>query len=142
LSGTPDAGTAGSFPLTITGINGIGADATQDFTLTVHEPQAPEITSADNTTFTVGTNGTFTVTTTGVPDAAISVTGTLPEDNWSGYVGFIHKVLRDEYLSTHSAPEDCEYYICGPPMMNTAVIAMLVDLGVTRDNILLDDFGG
>jgi Na+-transporting NADH:ubiquinone oxidoreductase subunit F len=75
-------------------------------------------------------------------DWHIALSEPLPEDNWSGYVGFIHKVLRDEYLSTHSAPEDCEYYICGPPMMNTAVIAMLVDLGVTRDNILLDDFGG
>ena len=65
-----------------------------------------------------------------------------PEDNWSGYVGFIHKVLLDEYLSSHPAPEDCEYYNCGPPMMNTAVIKMLTDLGVTRDYIMLDDFGG
>lgn len=64
------------------------------------------------------------------------------EDNWSGYVGFIHKVLHDNYLNTHSAPEDCEYYICGPPMMNSAVITMLEDLGVTRDHIMLDDFGG
>jgi Na+-transporting NADH:ubiquinone oxidoreductase subunit F len=66
----------------------------------------------------------------------------LPEDNWDSYVGFIHKVLLDEYLSEHPAPEDCEYYICGPPMMNSAVIGMLEDLGVTRDHILLDDFGG
>lgn len=66
----------------------------------------------------------------------------MDEDNWSGYVGFIHKVLRDNYLHNHPAPEDCEYYICGPPMMNSAVIAMLEDLGVTRDHILLDDFGG
>ena len=65
-----------------------------------------------------------------------------PEDNWTGYTGFIHKVLHDEYLVTHAAPEDCEYYLCGPPMMNTAVIKMLEDLGVTRDRILLDDFGG
>ncbi len=65
-----------------------------------------------------------------------------PEDNWTGYTGFIHKVLRDEYLLHHSAPEDCEYYLCGPPMMNSAVIAMLEDLGVTSDHILLDDFGG
>lgn len=72
----------------------------------------------------------------------IALSEPLPEDDWSGYVGFIHKVLYDNYLSTHPAPEDCEYYICGPPMMNTAVIAMLVDLGVTRDNIMLDDFGG
>ena len=64
------------------------------------------------------------------------------EDNWEGYVGFIHKVLFDEYLRQHEAPEDCEYYLCGPPMMNTAVIKMLEDLGVPRENILLDDFGG
>ncbi len=64
-----------------------------------------------------------------------------PEDAWTGYVGFIHKVLLDEYLGDHPAPEDCEYYVCGPPMMNAAVIKMLQDLGVTRDHILLDDFG-
>jgi len=72
----------------------------------------------------------------------IALSEPLPEDNWTGYVGFIHKVLFDEYLAEHPAPEDCEYYICGPPMMNTAVITMLEDLGVTRDHILLDDFGG
>lgn len=65
-----------------------------------------------------------------------------PEDNWTGYTGFIHKVLHDQYLDKHQAPEDCEYYLCGPPMMNTAVIKMLEDLGVTRDRIMLDDFGG
>jgi Na+-transporting NADH:ubiquinone oxidoreductase subunit F len=65
-----------------------------------------------------------------------------PEDNWTGYTGFIHKVLHDEYLVHHEAPEDCEYYLCGPPMMNSAVIKMLEDLGVTRDHIMLDDFGG
>ena len=65
-----------------------------------------------------------------------------PEDNWSGYSGFIHKVLHDEYLAEHDAPEDCEYYLCGPPMMNVAVIKMLEDLGVPRENIMLDDFGG
>lgn len=65
-----------------------------------------------------------------------------PEDSWEGYVGFIHKVLFDEYLRQHEAPEDCEYYLCGPPMMNTAVIKMLEDLGVPQENILLDDFGG
>jgi len=65
-----------------------------------------------------------------------------PEDNWTGYVGFIHKVLHEEYLAKHRAPEDCEYYLCGPPMMNVAVIKMLEDLGVTRDHIMLDDFGG
>ena len=66
----------------------------------------------------------------------------LPEDCWTGYTGFIHKVLHDNYLSTHPAPEDCEYYVCGPPVMNAAVTAMLVDLGVIRENIMLDDFGG
>jgi Na+-transporting NADH:ubiquinone oxidoreductase subunit F len=65
----------------------------------------------------------------------------LPEDNWDGLTGFIHQVLYDEYLSEHDAPEDCEYYLCGPPMMNTAV-KMLENLGVPKENILLDDFGG
>ncbi len=65
-----------------------------------------------------------------------------PEDNWTGYVGFIHQVLLDEYLKNHAAPEDCEYYMCGPPMMNVAVINLLDSLGVEPDNILLDDFGG
>ncbi|MCP4301127.1 MAG: NADH:ubiquinone reductase (Na(+)-transporting) subunit F [Gammaproteobacteria bacterium] len=65
-----------------------------------------------------------------------------PEDNWTGLTGFIHRVLYDEYLSEHEAPEDCEYYLCGPPMMNTAVIQMLDGLGVPKENILLDDFGG
>ncbi|HSN73385.1 MAG TPA: NADH:ubiquinone reductase (Na(+)-transporting) subunit F [Steroidobacteraceae bacterium] len=65
-----------------------------------------------------------------------------PEDEWTGYRGFIHKVLLDEYLANHPAPEDCEYYLCGPPMMTTAVIGMLESLGVERENILLDDFGG
>ncbi len=65
-----------------------------------------------------------------------------PEDNWTGLTGFIHQVLYDEYLSKHDAPEDCEYYLCGPPMMNTAVIKMLESLGVQKENIMLDDFGG
>ena len=65
-----------------------------------------------------------------------------PEDNWDGLTGFIHQVLYDEYLSKHAAPEDCEYYLCGPPMMNTAVVKMLDNLGVQKENILLDDFGG
>ncbi len=64
------------------------------------------------------------------------------EDNWTGYTGFIHQVLYDNYLASHPAPEDCEYYICGPPMMNDAVIKMLTDLGVEPENILFDDFGG
>jgi Na+-transporting NADH:ubiquinone oxidoreductase subunit F len=63
-------------------------------------------------------------------------------DNWAGLTGFIHQVLYDNYLKDHRAPEDCEYYICGPPMMNDAVIQMLIDLGVERENILFDDFGG
>ena len=65
-----------------------------------------------------------------------------PEDNWDGLTGFIHNVLYEQYLKDHPAPEDCEYYMCGPPMMNAAVIQMLTDLGVEPDNILLDDFGG
>ncbi len=63
-------------------------------------------------------------------------------DDWDGLTGFIHNVLYDEYLKDHPAPEDCEYYMCGPPMMNAAVIGMLEDLGVERENIFLDDFGG
>lgn len=66
----------------------------------------------------------------------------LPEDNWDGKTGFIHNVLYESYLKDHEAPEDCEYYMCGPPMMNAAVIGMLKDLGVEDENILLDDFGG
>ncbi len=63
-------------------------------------------------------------------------------EDWDGLTGFIHNVLYDEYLKDHPAPEDCEYYMCGPPMMNAAVIGMLEDLGVERENIFLDDFGG
>jgi Na+-transporting NADH:ubiquinone oxidoreductase subunit F len=65
----------------------------------------------------------------------------LPEDDWKGPTGFIHNVLREKYLKDHPAPEDIEYYMCGPGVMNKAVIAMLLDLGVDRENILLDDFG-
>ncbi|WP_062268812.1 NADH:ubiquinone reductase (Na(+)-transporting) subunit F [Endozoicomonas arenosclerae] len=65
-----------------------------------------------------------------------------PEDNWEGYTGFIHQVLFDNYLKEHEAPEDCEFYMCGPPMMNAAVISMLENQGVEPENILLDDFGG
>ncbi len=72
----------------------------------------------------------------------IALSDPLPEDNWTGYRGFIHQVLHDEYLSKHPAPEDCEYYICGPPMMLQAVLKMLDDLGVESENILFDDFGG
>lgn len=65
-----------------------------------------------------------------------------PEDNWDGKTGFIHNVLLESYLRDHEAPEDCEYYMCGPPMMNAACIKMLKDLGVEDENIMLDDFGG
>lgn len=65
-----------------------------------------------------------------------------PEDDWEGDTGFIHNVLLENYLKDHEAPEDCEFYMCGPPMMNQAVITMLHDLGVEDENILLDDFGG
>jgi len=63
-----------------------------------------------------------------------------PEDNWTGMTGFIHNVVLEEYLKNHPAPEDCEYYMCGPPMMNAAVIKMLKDLGVEDENIALDEF--
>ena len=65
-----------------------------------------------------------------------------PEDNWTGKKGFIHQVLLNEYLSKHPSPEDCEYYICGPPMMLSAVRKMLSDLGVEPENVAYDDFGG
>jgi len=63
-------------------------------------------------------------------------------DDWDGYTGFIHNVLLENYLKDHPAPEDCEFYMCGPPMMNAAVIDMLHNLGVEDENIMLDDFGG
>lgn len=63
-----------------------------------------------------------------------------PEDNWTGYTGFIHNVVHDHYLKDHPAPEDCEYYMCGPPIMNASVIKMLKDLGVEDENIALDEF--
>ncbi|CAE6486228.1 MAG TPA: NADH:ubiquinone reductase (Na(+)-transporting) subunit F [Nitrosomonas nitrosa] len=72
----------------------------------------------------------------------VALSEPLPEDNWEGYTGFIHEVLYEEYLKNHPAPEDCEYYLCGPPMMIQSVIKMLVDLGVEQENILFDDFGG
>jgi Na+-transporting NADH:ubiquinone oxidoreductase subunit F len=65
-----------------------------------------------------------------------------PEDEWDGRTGFIHDVLHEDYLETHPAPEDCEYYLCGPPMMIRALRNMLDNLGVDPDNILFDDFGG
>ncbi|MHC4847887.1 MAG: NADH:ubiquinone reductase (Na(+)-transporting) subunit F [Planctomycetota bacterium] len=71
----------------------------------------------------------------------LALSAPLPEDNWEGPTGFIHQVVRDEYLGEHEAPEDCEYYMCGPPMMISAVMEMLDTLGVERENIFYDDFG-
>ena len=64
------------------------------------------------------------------------------EDNWNGLTGFIHLVVLENYLKDHPNPEDCEYYMCGPPMMAQAVQNMLEDLGVEPENIAFDDFGG
>jgi len=72
----------------------------------------------------------------------LALSDPLPEDNWQGDVGFIHNVLYENYLKDHPAPEDVNYYICGPPMMNAAIINMLEDLGVENENIHFDDFGG
>ena len=72
----------------------------------------------------------------------VALSDALPEDNWDGYTGFIHNVLHDEYLKNYPNPEDCEYYVCGPPMMNTSVIDMLINMGVEPEDIMLDDFGG
>lgn len=66
----------------------------------------------------------------------------LPEDNWTGYTGFIHQVVLDNYLSKHPEPEEIEFYLCGPPMMNSAVFKMLDNLGVPKESIAFDDFGG
>ena len=71
----------------------------------------------------------------------IALSEPLPEDKWNGLTGFIHQVLIDNYLSKHEEPEDIEYYFCGPPVMNSAVIKMLDDLGVPQENIAFDDFG-
>ncbi len=65
-----------------------------------------------------------------------------PEDHWNGYTGFIHQVILDRYLKDHIQPEEVEYYLCGPPLMTSAAINMLNNLGVPEDNILFDDFGG
>ena len=72
----------------------------------------------------------------------VALSDPLPEDHWDGLTGFIHNVLFEQYLRDHESPEDCEFYMCGPPVMNAAVIRMLKDLGVPDENILLDDFGG
>jgi Na+-transporting NADH:ubiquinone oxidoreductase subunit F len=77
----------------------------------------------------------------------------LPDDNWTvkkslddnsadGYVGFIHQVLYDNYLKNHPEPEEVEYYLCGPPLMNAAVLKMLDEMGIPPENIRFDDFGG
>ena len=63
------------------------------------------------------------------------------EDHWDGPTGFIHQVAYDEYLGDHKNPEDCEYYMCGPPLMISAVQGMLKDLGVPEENVMFDDFG-
>lgn len=72
----------------------------------------------------------------------IALSEPLEEDNWDGYTGFIHQVVLEEYLSKHEEPEEIEYYLCGPPIMNESVLKMLDDLGVPEENIDLDDFGG
>jgi Na+-transporting NADH:ubiquinone oxidoreductase subunit F len=75
-------------------------------------------------------------------DWHVALSDPQPGDDWDGYTGFIHNVLFEEFLKNHPAPEDCEFYMCGPPIMNQSVINMLVDLGVDREDIMLDDFGG
>ena len=83
----------------------------------------------------------------------IGLSEPLPEDNWKvktslddkqadGYLGFIHQCLYDHYLKNHPSPEDVEYYLCGPPLMNAAVLKMLDEMGIPHDNIRFDDFGG
>ncbi len=74
-------------------------------------------------------------------DWSVALSDPVPEDNWEGHTGFIHQVVLDAYLQNHPAPEDCEYYICGPPLMLQAVLQMLEELGVEPDNIAFDDFG-
>ena len=71
----------------------------------------------------------------------VALSDALPEDNWTGPTGFIHQVLFDNYLKNHPAPEDIEYYLCGPPMMTNAAVNMLDNLGVQPDNIMYDNFG-
>ena len=71
----------------------------------------------------------------------VALSDPLPEDNWTGYTGFIANVLYENYLKGHKAPEDCEFYMCGPPMMAKSVVDMLHGLGVEDENILFDNFG-
>ncbi len=72
----------------------------------------------------------------------VALSDPMPEDNWDGYKGFIHQIVLDNYLSKHDDPTEIEYYMCGPPMMNSAVSKMLDDLGVDNEMIDFDDFGG
>ena len=72
----------------------------------------------------------------------IALSDPQPEDNWTGYTGFIHQVIFDNYLKDHDAPEDIEYYMCGPGPMANAVKVMLENLGVERSQLFFDDFGG
>ncbi len=71
----------------------------------------------------------------------VGLSESLPEDNWRGYVGFIHQIVHDHYLNEHPAPEDCEYYLCGPPLMISACLKMLDEMGIESESILLDEFG-
>lgn len=71
----------------------------------------------------------------------LALSDPLPEDQWTGAKGFIHQVVQEKFLNQHPAPEDCEYYLCGPPPMLAATMKMLHDMGVERENILFDDFG-
>lgn len=70
----------------------------------------------------------------------VALSEPMPEDNWTGYTGFIHQVVHDKYLMKHDAPEDVEYYMCGPPMMLAAVNKMLYNLGVEKEMIAFDEF--
>ncbi|MGK0364486.1 MAG: Na+-transporting NADH:ubiquinone oxidoreductase subunit F [Saprospiraceae bacterium] len=72
----------------------------------------------------------------------VALSEPLETDNWTGLTGFVHQALLDNYLSAHPEPEECEYYLCGPPLMNAAVMKMLEDMGVPDENVAFDDFGG
>ena len=72
----------------------------------------------------------------------LALSDPLPEDHWNGYVGFIHQVVFENYLRDHPAPEDCEYYLCGPRALSIGVLQLLFDLGVDNRNIFFDNFAG
>ncbi|MGC6486784.1 MAG: NADH:ubiquinone reductase (Na(+)-transporting) subunit F, partial [Planctomycetota bacterium] len=72
----------------------------------------------------------------------VALSDPMPEDNWTGHTGFIHQVLHDNYLKDHDNLDEVEFYMCGPPMMNSAVQNLLADMGVEEDMIAFDDFGG